>query len=139
MSLALLAGLVLVVAGVVPGRQAVAVRFENVRAWISPTLTTETLEPGAPLRLQVEIPDPEPNRKGPRPLPSVLLQLRDATGAPAVFGAGPAQPQAMFLRGLPPYWTADLSAPTVPGSYHAYLSIIVRGAPTQTVDLAARC
>ena len=113
------------------------VDLAQVRAWITPTLTSGTLEPGAPLRLQVDIPDPEPNRPGPRPLPAVLLQLRDATGAPAVFGPGPAAPQAMFLRGLPSFWTADLSAPTVPGAYHVYLSITVRGTPTQTVDLAA--
>jgi Tol biopolymer transport system component len=41
----------------------------------------------------------------------------------------------MYLRGLPPFWTADISAPTVPGTYHAYLSIGLRGEPTQTVEL----
>jgi Tol biopolymer transport system component len=135
--LALLALLALVAGGIGPGRRSSTLRVDQVRAWISPTLTSATLEPATPLRLQIDIPDPDPNRTGPRPLPSVLLELRDAAGAPAVFGSGPAPPQAMFLRGLPPFWTADISAPTVPGSYHPRLTIGVRGEPTQTVDLAA--
>jgi dipeptidyl aminopeptidase/acylaminoacyl peptidase len=107
----------------------------GVRVWFSPTVGTEGLELAAPLRVLADIPDPDPNRTGPRPLPDVQLELRDGTGQPAIFGPGPALPEPMFLQGANPAWTADLSAPTVPGVYHAQLTIHISGQPTQTFDL----
>lgn len=105
------------------------------RAWFTPTLTSG-IEPAAPLHINADVPDPEPSRTGPRPLPYVYVELRDAAGAPAIFGPGPIAPQPMLLRGLPPLWQADVSAPTVPGTYHLRLNIKAGTAPTETVDLA---
>lgn len=119
-----------------PAHPASSVALDAVRAWVSPTVAAGPLEPAAPLRLQADLPEANPNHAGPRPLPVVQLELRDATGAPAPYGAGPAPPQPMFLRGLPPYWSTDRSAPTAPGAYHMRLTIAVRGEPTQTLDLA---
>ncbi len=105
------------------------------RAWFSPTLTS-AVELAAPLRVEADVPDPEPNRTGPRPLPYVYVGLLDAAGQPAIYGTGPTDPQSMLLRGLPAVWGVEISAPTVPGTYHIQLLIHTGTQPTQTVDLA---
>lgn len=105
------------------------------RAWFSPTLSGP-VEPAAPLRIEADVPDPEANRTGPRPLPYVYLALRDAAGQPAIYGRGPTDPAPMLLRGLPPVWSAEVSAPTVPGTYHLQLQVKTGTQPTQTLDLA---
>jgi hypothetical protein len=105
------------------------------RAWFSPTLSGP-VEPAAPLRIEADVPDPDANRTGPRPLPYVYLTVRDAGGQPAIYGPGPADPQPMLLRGLPPVWSAEISAPTAPGTYHLQLQVKTGTQPTQTLDLA---
>jgi Tol biopolymer transport system component len=134
--------LFLIAAGVVAWALGVRPSFLNpgtgvgpVRAWFTPTLTSG-IEPAAPLHVEADVPDPEPDRKGPRPLPYVYVELRDAAGQPALYGTGPTDPQPMLLRGLPAVWQADISAPTAPGSYHIRLNIQAGTQPTQTVDLA---
>ena len=105
------------------------------RAWFTPTLTS-AVEPAAPLHVEADVPDPDPGRTGPRPLPYVYVELRDAAGQPAIYGTAPTDPQPMLLRGLPALWQADVSAPTAPGTYHLRLNIQIGTQPTQTVDLA---
>src|SRR6478672_3693753 len=63
--------------GAAPAPPASSVALDAVRAWISPTVAAGPLEPAAPLRLQADLPEANPNHAGPRPLPMVQMELRD--------------------------------------------------------------
>ncbi|HMA34888.1 MAG TPA: hypothetical protein VKY74_10460, partial [Chloroflexia bacterium] len=97
--------------------------------------TAAPIEAAAPLHVAVSLDLRAPAGSGPRITPYVDLQLRDAAGHPAVFGAAAAPQLPLHVTGFATGWTADMSAPTVPGSYHVHLFVHMPGQADTEIDL----
>jgi Tol biopolymer transport system component len=93
------------------------------------------VEAAAPLSVEVNLDLRAGQGSGTRLAPIVNLQLRDAAGQPAPFGPGPMAYLPMNISGKVTRWVADLSAPTVPGTYHMHILARVAGQPDMEFDL----
>src|SRR5689334_12555862 len=93
------------------------------------------VEAAAPLSVEVNLDMRPAQGSGARLAPIVNLQLRDAAGQPAPFGPGPMVYLPMNISGKVTRWVADLSAPTVPGTYHMHILARVAGQPDTEFDV----
>ena len=99
------------------------------------TPATGPVEAAAPLSVEVNLDLRSGQGAGTRLAPIVNLQLRDAAGQPAVFGSGPMAYLPLNISGKVTRWVADLSAPTVPGTYHMHILARVAGQPDTEFDV----
>ena len=101
------------------------------------TTPTAAAEADAPLRVEVTVILAATGQKGPRVLPLVDLQLRDAAGQSARYGPTAGVRAPMNVTAAVSGWRADLSAPSVPGRYHAHVFVSVPGTAEQEFDLTS--
>ena len=109
--------------------------FGDVSARFTTAPPGAPVEVAAPLHVDVTL-DLRHPEGGPHVSPYAELQLRDASGAPAVYGSKPAAPISMHVGTQPTEWVADISAPTQPGTYHVHLIVHNGGDTPVDLDLA---